>query len=121
MALCEVKPLAHAQSAFDLDHLTATQAGSDICAGKYTSVELVTAALTRAKGRSELNAFIMLDQEGALEAARACDAARARGEPCKPLGGVPIAIKDNIEVAGLPPRPGRRPSRAIFPARMLPW
>src|ERR1700735_149902 len=109
-ALCEEKPLAHIQSTFDLDHLTATQAASDICAGKYTSVALVTAALTRAKARPELNAFIMLDEAGALmldeagalEAPRACAAARARGEPCKPLDGVPIAIKDNIEVAGLP-------------------
>ena len=89
-----------------LDHLTATQAASDICAGKYTSVELVTAALTRAKARPELNAFITLDETGAMEAARAYDAARARGEPCKPLGGVPIAIKDNIEVAGLPATAG---------------
>lgn len=120
MALCEVKPLAHAQSAFDLDHLTATQAASDICAGKYTSVELVTAALTRAKARSELNAFIMLDQEGALEAARACDAARARGEPCKPLGGVPIAIKDNIEVAGLPATAGTPALKGYIPSEDAP-
>ncbi len=78
--------MAHAQSAVDLDHLTATQAASDICDGKYTSVALVTAALTRAKARPELNAFITLDEAGAMAAARACDAARARGEPGKPLG-----------------------------------
>jgi indoleacetamide hydrolase len=117
---CEEKPLAHAQSAIDLDHLTATQAASDICAGKYTSVALVTAALTRAKARPELNAFIMLDEAGALEAARACDAAHARGEPCKPLGGVPIAIKDNIEVAGLPATAGTPALRGYVPAEDAP-
>jgi indoleacetamide hydrolase len=117
---CEVKPLAQAQSAFDLDHLTATQAASDICAGKYTSVALVTAALTRAKARLELNAFITLDEAGAMEAARAYDAARARGEPCKPLGGVPIAIKDNIEVAGLPATAGTPALRGYIPGEDAP-
>src|SRR5580692_7819161 len=120
-AFCEEeKPLAHAPSSFDLDHLTATQAASDICAGKYTSVALVTAALTRAKARPELNAFIMLDEAGALEAARACDAAHARGEPCKPLGGVPIAIKDNIEVAGLPATAGTPALKGYIPAEDAP-
>jgi Asp-tRNA(Asn)/Glu-tRNA(Gln) amidotransferase A subunit family amidase len=97
---------AQAQSSIDLDHLTATQAAADICAGKYTSAALVAAALARAKARSELNAFITLDETGAMKAARAYDAARARRAPCKPLGGVPIAIKDNIEVAGLPASAG---------------
>src|ERR1700684_1582286 len=88
-SFCEEKSLAHVQSAFDLDHLTATQAASDICAGKYTSVALVTAALTRAKARPELNAFITLDEAGAMAAARAYEPARARGEARNPVGGVP--------------------------------
>jgi indoleacetamide hydrolase len=92
---------AQAQSAIDLDHLTAAQAASDLCAGKYTSVALVSATLERAKARPELNAFITLDEAGAMKSARAYDAARARHVRCKPLGGVPIAIKDNIEVSGL--------------------
>ena len=120
-AFCEEeKPLAHAPSSFDLDHLTATQAASDICAGKYSSVALVTAALTRAKARAELNAFITLDEAGAMAAAVACDAACARGEPCKPLGGVPIAIKDNIEVAGLPATAGTPALKHYIPAEDAP-
>ena len=118
--LCEEKPLAQAQSAFDPDHLTATQTAADICAGKYTSVELVTAVLTRAKARADLNAFITLDEAGAMAAARAYDAARARGEPCKPLGGVPIAIKDNIEVAGLPATAGTPALKGYIPAEDAP-
>jgi indoleacetamide hydrolase len=117
---CEVKPLAQGQSAFDLDHLTATRAAADICVGKYTSVELVTAALARAKARPELNAFITLDEAGAIKAARAYDAARARGEPCKPLGGVPIAIKDNIEVAGLPATAGTPALKGYIPGEDAP-
>ena len=90
------------QPAIDLDHLSATQAASDICAGKYSSAALVSAALDRAKSRSELNAFVTLDEAAAKQAARAYDAARDQKAACLPLGGVPIAIKDNIEVAGLP-------------------
>jgi indoleacetamide hydrolase len=105
VAVCAVSG-AQAQSAVDLDHLTATQAASDLCAGKYTSVALVSATIARAKARPELNAFITLDEAGALKAARAYDAARTRHASCKPLGGVPIAIKDNIEVAGLPASAG---------------
>ena len=97
---------AKAQPAIDLDHLTATQAAADICAGKYTSEALVSAALARAKAHAELNAFITLDEVGAIKAARAYDKAHAKHRHCEPLGGVPIAVKDNIEVAGLPATAG---------------
>ena len=107
---------AQAQSAIDPDRLTATQAAYGICAGKYKSVALVSAALSRAKARPELNAFITLDEAGAMKAAHAYDAARARRAPCKPLGGVPIAIKDNIEVAGLPASAGTPALKDYVPA-----
>jgi indoleacetamide hydrolase len=107
---------AQAQAAIDLDHLTATQAASDLCAGKYTSVALVSAVLARAKSRSELNAFITLDDAGAMKAARAFDAAPKRRKSCKPLGGVPIAIKDNIEVAGLSASAGTPALKNYVPA-----
>jgi len=83
----------------DLDQLTLTQAAADLRAGKVTSTALTTEALTRAKAGADLNAFVTLDEAGALKAATAFDAAGDRG---KPLGGVPVVIKDNIEVAGLP-------------------
>ena len=36
---------AQARSAVDLDHLTAAQAASDLCAGKYKSADLVAAVI----------------------------------------------------------------------------
>ncbi|MGT2436779.1 indoleacetamide hydrolase [Bradyrhizobium betae] len=83
----------------DFDQLTLSQAAADLRAGKVTSTALTTEALARAKSKADLNAFVTLDEAGALKAAAAYDAA---GDKTIPLGGVPIVIKDNIEVAGLP-------------------
>jgi Asp-tRNA(Asn)/Glu-tRNA(Gln) amidotransferase A subunit family amidase len=83
----------------DFDQLTLSQAAADLRAGKITSTSLATEAIARAKANADLNAFVTLDEAGALKAAAAFD---ATGDKTKPLGGVPIVIKDNIEVAGLP-------------------
>jgi indoleacetamide hydrolase len=83
----------------DFDQLTLTQAVADLRAGKITSTALTTEALARATANADLNAFVTLDEAGALKAAAAFD---ANDNKDKPLGGVPIVIKDNIEVAGLP-------------------
>src|SRR3954471_14950745 len=83
----------------DFDQLTLTQAAADLRAGKITSTSLTTEAIARANANADLNAFVTLDETGALKAAAAFD---ATGDKTKPLGGVPIVIKDNIEVAGLP-------------------
>jgi mandelamide amidase len=80
---------------------TAGETARAICTGKLSSEQLVSAAIARAKARPELNAFVTLDEKGALAAAKRADVARGAGD-CKPLAGVPIVVKDNIEVAGLP-------------------
>ena len=118
-ALSAIPLIAQAQVAPDLDTLTASQAAADLCAGKYSSEALVAAALARAKSRADLNAFITLDEAGALKAAKAADAARkGRGGKqgaCKPLAGVPVVIKDNIEVAGLPASAGTPALKGFVP------
>ena len=56
----------------------------------------------------KLNAFVVLDREGAKGAARAAEAAVMRGETLGALHGVPVTIKDIQAVAGLPTRRGSR-------------
>lgn len=83
----------------DFDQWTLGQAAADLRAGTVTSTALTTEALARAEANADLNAFVTLDEAGALKAAAAFD---ATGDNDKPLGGVPVVIKDNIEVVGLP-------------------
>ena len=64
----------------DLDGLTAQQAAADLCASKFTSKALVSAAMARAKANPNLNAFITLDEAGAMKAAAAFDAGQRKTE-----------------------------------------
>jgi len=75
-------------------------------AGTSTSRALVEAALAAAAGHAELNGVAELDAASARAAADAADAALAAGEPVPPLHGIPITVKDVIDVAGLPTRAG---------------
>jgi aspartyl-tRNA(Asn)/glutamyl-tRNA(Gln) amidotransferase subunit A len=83
--------------------MTASEAAQAIAARKLSPVELVSALLERI-GRLEpqLHVFIRLDGDAALHAARAAAAEIASGHRRGPLHGVPVGIKDIIDVAGLP-------------------
>jgi amidase len=70
--------------------------------GGTTSVALTRAALDRAEAaQATLNAFRRLRREAALTEAKAADERLAAGERL-PLLGVPIAIKDDMDLAGEP-------------------
>jgi mandelamide amidase len=109
-----------AETAPNLDQLTAQQAAADLCGGKVTSQALVSAALARAKTKANLNAFITLDEAGAMKAAAAFDTTHKKGQPCKPLGGVPVVVKDNIELAGLPASAGTPALKGYVPKQDAP-
>ncbi len=72
-----------------------------IRAREVTAVEVVTVHLRRiGEVNGQLNAIVRLDPQ-ALDRAREVDAALARGDALGPLAGVPVTVKDWIEVAGL--------------------
>ena len=77
-------------TAADLLFRPATELASLIRAGELTARELVEASLSRIEALDErVNAFILVDAEGALAAADAVEPGDER-----PFAGVPIAIKD---------------------------
>jgi indoleacetamide hydrolase len=90
-----------------------------VCTGKAKSETLVSAAIARARAVATLNAFVMIDEAGALATARAIDAGPRAGK-CRPLAGVPIVIKDNIHVAGLPATAGTPALKAFVPQQDAP-
>lgn len=104
----------------DLYLMSAEQTAQAICEKKVSSESVVSYWLARIEARPELNAFISLDPERALGDARAADARLARGERCLPLGGVPIAIKDNIQVVGFANTAGTPALANFFPKANAP-
>lgn len=87
----------------NLHDLTIATAAAKLADGSITSVELVSAELARIASRNdEVGAFLHVASETALEAARASDARRATGTARGALDGIPVAIKDNVLVEGLP-------------------
>jgi mandelamide amidase len=100
-----------------LVELSAGEAAARIRAGTLRSEDLVRALVEVIERRRELNAFITFDPERALAAARRADGRAARKSFAGPLHGVPIVVKDNIHVAGLPSSAGTPGLRDFVPPR----
>jgi 1-carboxybiuret hydrolase len=89
-----------------------------IAAGRGSAVRIVEAALARIRARDPLlNSFTAVTEERALARAQALDAARARGEPLPPLCGVPFAVKNLFDIAGLPTLAGSKINRDAAAAK----
>ena len=75
---------------------------SEVGAGKTTAVAIVESSLKAAGSlQFNLNAFLQIDDKGALERARSIDVLQKDENSVPSLAGVPIAIKDNICVRGM--------------------
>ena len=90
-------------------HSTAADMASALAAKEITSVELTQQHLDRiASVDGKINAFLHIDNAGALEQAEAIDKKRASGEKLSPLAGVPIAVKDILAQKGIPTTAGSK-------------
>src|SRR4029453_5690760 len=92
-----------APSEFDmLAGLSLADASSRIRAGSTTATDLVNACLARLDVYNpKTNAFITVTREAALAQAKTLDAEQRAGRLRGPLHGIPIALKDNIDTAGI--------------------
>jgi Asp-tRNA(Asn)/Glu-tRNA(Gln) amidotransferase A subunit family amidase len=115
LLVCLAPLSASAKESVDYQSLSLTQAAQLIREGKISSTELVEALLLQAEAARDLNAFITLDRESALRAAQAADVAQKQGKLLGPLHGVPLVIKDNIHVAGMPNSAGTPALRNFVP------
>jgi amidase len=81
---------------------TATELSAALATKQVSAVELAQDAIGRIERHdTKINAVCVRDFDRGLEAARAADAARARGET-RPLLGIPMTIKESLNIAGLP-------------------
>ena len=71
-------------------------------------VEVVADALRRIDAAQVYNAFVLVDREAAISAARESEQRWQRGTPIGRADGVPVTIKDNIWVRGLPALKGSK-------------
>ena len=86
---------------------SAVEVADAVRAGALSARETTVAALAAIEARDgAVNAFVHLEPEAALSAAADIDAAVARGDDPGPLAGVPIGVKDNDWVRGMPTRQG---------------
>jgi amidase len=86
----------------ELGYRTATELVDLLTEGAVSAVELAEAAIARIERHDgSLNAVCVPDFDRALEAAKAADAARGRGE-VRPLLGVPMTVKESFHMSGLP-------------------
>lgn len=81
--------------------LDAAAAAAALSAGTLSARELTQACLKRIAD-APLGAWLHVDHEGALAEAAASDERRVHGRAHHPLDGLPVAVKDNLAVAGMP-------------------
>jgi len=77
--------------------------GSDLRKGRTSCVEILNGCFAQIdEWESKVHAWVVLDREGSLQHARELDEELKAGKDRGPLHGIPIGIKDIIDVAGLP-------------------
>ena len=84
-----------------LTELPAHRLAAIVGSGEVTAVEVAEAHLDRvAEAEPWTRALVHVDRDDVLAQAHALDVRRAAGHPIGALGGVPVVVKDNVDVAG---------------------
>lgn len=99
--------------------MTIAELAPRIARGETSPVDLVRSCLTRIAARRELNAFITVLEDTALAEADRAAQEIGRGAYRGPLHGIPVSIKDLIDIAGVPTTSGSAVP-ALHPAKDAP-
>jgi AtzE family amidohydrolase len=95
----------------------ASEIAATVGEGRTSATAVVAAALSRiAQFNPALNAFTAVIEKRALATAAAVDERRSKGRPPGALAGVPFAVKNLFDIAGLPTRAGSKINRDRAPA-----
>ncbi len=87
----------------DYRHMDIKELGQGLREKDFSARELTEALLARIEAtEARIGAYLRLTPEKALEKADQVDRKLAEGRPLSPLAGIPVAIKDNIAIAGIP-------------------
>jgi AtzE family amidohydrolase len=98
--------------------MTASEIASAVAGGKMSALDVTEAALARIKQHDTiLNSFTDVTADRARAKARAVDAEIAAGKTVGQLAGVPFAVKNLFDVAGLPTRAGSKINRDLAPSK----
>ncbi|UGX93164.1 AtzE family amidohydrolase [Bradyrhizobium barranii subsp. barranii] len=98
--------------------MTAADIAKAVAGGKMSALDATEAALARIKQHDGvLNSFTDVTADRARAKARAVDADIAAGKEVGPLAGVPFAVKNLFDVAGLSTRAGSKINRDLAPAK----
>jgi AtzE family amidohydrolase len=104
-------------AAKDFSWSSAANIAAAVASGQASATSVVEGALARIRERDPLlNSFTAVTEQRARRRAEALDAARAKGERLPPLAGVPFAVKNLFDVAGLSTLAGSRINRDSPPA-----
>ncbi|WP_439407263.1 AtzE family amidohydrolase [Bradyrhizobium sp. DASA03076] len=98
--------------------MSAADIAKAVAGGQLSALDATEAALARIKQHDAiLNAFTDVTADRARARAKAIDADIAAGKTVGPLAGVPFAVKNLFDVAGLPTRAGSKINRDLAPAK----
>ncbi|MBK5535752.1 hypothetical protein JFT91_24785 [Pseudomonas sp. TH08] len=93
----------------DVRELTISEINKDFAQGRYTSEQLTRAFLSRIDQYNPYyNAFTAMNSK-ALDEARDIDRRRRAGEQLEPMAGIPVVVKDTIDMAGFASTAGYAP------------
>ncbi|MBZ2175481.1 Asp-tRNA(Asn)/Glu-tRNA(Gln) amidotransferase subunit GatA [Schnuerera sp. xch1] len=100
----------------DITSLTAIEMRENLLNKKISSTEIIKAHFDKIeKMEQDINAFITLTKEEALEAANRVDEKIKNGEDVGLLAGIPVAVKDNISTNGIRTTCGSKMLRDYIP------